>query len=206
MRRRTRHAFAGFTLVELLVVIGIIALLIAILLPTLSRAREQSKAAVCLSNLRQIGIGVVMYANANRGCFPQNSHRGADQSWLETLYPFGINPAVRLCPSDEREVTPAATSYLTNNYTVTPRPYTRVTTVRRTSVTIYAAETHKTGDHLHASGYTTPASVENEIAVKRHTRSANYLFCDGHAATIPFEQFQKTFTPQTSPFNPATAQ
>ena len=53
----------GFTLVELLVVIGIIALLISILLPTLSAARESSKTLVCLSNQRQIGIAVTSYAS-----------------------------------------------------------------------------------------------------------------------------------------------
>ena len=52
----------GFTLVELLVVVAIIALLIAILLPSLKKAREQSRLAVCCSNLRQISIGFMMYA------------------------------------------------------------------------------------------------------------------------------------------------
>lgn len=60
----------GFTLVELLVVIGIIALLISILLPALSKAREQSKATMCLSNLRQLGIGVQLYRQYNRDYYP----------------------------------------------------------------------------------------------------------------------------------------
>jgi prepilin-type processing-associated H-X9-DG protein/prepilin-type N-terminal cleavage/methylation domain-containing protein len=69
--RRTSNS--GFTLVELLVVIGIIAVLISILLPALGRVRAQAKGAYCASNQRQLAQAAIAYANDNRGFFPPST-------------------------------------------------------------------------------------------------------------------------------------
>lgn len=65
MKRKT-----AFTLVELLVVISVISLMMAILMPTLGRARQQGKSVVCLSNLRQMGVAAQSYVNDNDGYYP----------------------------------------------------------------------------------------------------------------------------------------
>jgi prepilin-type N-terminal cleavage/methylation domain-containing protein/prepilin-type processing-associated H-X9-DG protein len=89
MRKRT----TGFTLVELLVVIGIIALLISILLPALNRARAAGQTVKCLSNLRQFAMANIMYANDNNGIvvFPRdqtNRIDGNDVFWFQFLTPY----------------------------------------------------------------------------------------------------------------------
>lgn len=81
-----------FTLIELLVVIAIIAILAAMLLPTLSKARETARTSGCTSNLKQIGTGFVMYANDNRDYLPLyykgSGTWGKDKTWADLLAPY----------------------------------------------------------------------------------------------------------------------
>ena len=107
MNRRRR----AFSLVELLVVIGIIAVLIAILLPALSRARRQAKAVQCQSNMRQVGQALLLYANTWKGwVFPPalDSSLPREQRWpMQVFKPPVWNPPVLKCPSDDLPPPPA---------------------------------------------------------------------------------------------------
>ncbi len=100
----------GFTLIELLVVIAIIAILAAILFPVFARAREKARQSSCLSNMKQIALGFMMYAQDYDECWgfttwydcydTSNNWRPGAMGWPISLQPYIKNRQVLVCPSD----------------------------------------------------------------------------------------------------------
>ena len=88
---QARRYAGGFTLIELLVVISIISILIGILLPALSSAKEQARATQCQSQLRQIGLTQMMYVQDNKDYFSVVQLSGANATWVAKIIPYLSN-------------------------------------------------------------------------------------------------------------------
>src|SRR5471032_1752630 len=105
----------GFTLIELLVVIAIIAILAAILFPVFARARENARRASCQSNLKQIGLGMLQYAQDYDERIPFGVFAGYGNSlpdgigWAGPLYPYLKSAQIFVCPSDSTQPANTAT-------------------------------------------------------------------------------------------------
>lgn len=112
---------SAFTLIELLVVIAIIALLLSIIMPSLAKAKMLAKRLVSSSNMRQIGIAMTLYAEDNKGYFPETTHTvSSDKSWIYTLSPYlSKMDKIRICPADpqgKERLRYNTTSYIFNEY------------------------------------------------------------------------------------------
>jgi type II secretory pathway pseudopilin PulG len=108
----------AFTLIELLVIIAIIAILAAMLLPALARVKIRAQQTFCLSNIKQIAAGGIMYMNETGRCVPFNEYRVGDpgydpnilgEYWIDVVTNDGAVGAVTICPSTH---VPQATNYL----------------------------------------------------------------------------------------------
>lgn len=186
MKRFGKGKKTAFTLIELLVVIAIPA---AMLLPALAKAREKARQAMCTSNLKQIGLAVMMYATDYDDYTPP-SWDGGSGFWFEILLPYaGNNQNVFNCPTaPDRDFTHWNIAYGWNYYWLTlgggVRGYgagtERLGKVLSSTETIMVADSSTTLDYVIA-----PESVSLSYVVdERHTGRANILFVDGHVQSM----------------------
>jgi prepilin-type N-terminal cleavage/methylation domain-containing protein/prepilin-type processing-associated H-X9-DG protein len=170
----------AFTLVEVLVVIAIIGILVTLLLPAVNAARGAARRTQCVSNMRQIGIAVINYAETFDGEFPQitghhDPHRpaGSDdepRSWIFTVGPFLEHVhEVRICPDDslaEKRLANNLTSYVLNSYITIRGPGTvtnlhKLQSTTRTMVAFEATDNVHV-DHTHSDSWFDPAILAQD--------------------------------------------
>ena len=155
----------GFTLIELLVVIAIIAILAALLMPALSRAREEARKASCKSNEHGMGVAVTLYRNANKGNFP--IYGGTVAKCLGALFPdYAESQGMFDCPGG----TTVPCTYDAGNEVINGYDYLLEPTVRPGSGQMMVFY----GDR--------PASAS--VKLNNHSEGANALFKDTHVEWI----------------------
>jgi prepilin-type N-terminal cleavage/methylation domain-containing protein/prepilin-type processing-associated H-X9-DG protein len=177
---------SGFTLIELLVVIAIIAILAAILFPVFARAREKARQASCLSNQKQIGLGLMMYVQDYDEKTPVQFNGWDQPLWRDVILPYIKNGQVYQCPSDGNAWgTPHQASYGMNAYwKVIQNGWNwayygcsvSLSELQAPADTILMAD-NRDGDWP----VNLPVDVYPGGLVLRHNGGANVAFCDGHS-------------------------
>ena len=205
----------GFTLIELLVVIAIIAILAAILFPVFARAREKARQTSCLSNVKQLVLGQLMYAQDYDDMFPRFQVVAANvtlgEPWWEAVQPYVKNEQLIKCPSDVGAA--GVTTYNLKRY---PYPrygmnhYIQYNTSQAGQMAIITrpSETILLGDCCHGMGdiwricwpfnvpgnsTTTPtrcsaAQTQQDENWTRHNGGTNAAMVDGHGKWLNSKQ------------------
>ncbi len=192
-------------------VIAIIAILAAILFPVFARAREKARQSSCLSNVKQIGLGVLMYAQDYDETMPNRNFRdaaGAGYSYIQFIEPYVKNAQVFDCPSQDVKV-PAPISYNdTRSYPFNEMMFRRkLAKINRNAEKVMLGDGtpntwmgawsmyrpsrgHRTDD-VEGYDYTTWGGGVTQSWVyfnftARHNGQGNVCFCDGHAKSMSY--------------------
>lgn len=201
----------AFTLIELLVVIAIIAILAALLFPVFARARDKARQTSCMSNLKQLGMASLMYAQDYDEMFLPHCLRDlSDFSrpptayWFELTIPYVRNEQVLICPSHGGAVGAhgivGSYGYICDGFTLDPNNVNYVglpfggigslTAIHHPSEFIMLGETTaalcRVCPHYHNHG--PPDAPPVWPVQERHSGGSNYLLYDGHAKWYRYGQ------------------
>lgn len=215
----TSHGKRGFTLVEALVVLGVLGVLAGLVLAGLGNARVAVNRAKCLSNQRQIGLALLNYAHEHDGAFPPSTHTTGswkkERSWIFQLAPYlGNMDEIRICPAEpparqKRIRDMKATSYVMNDLVFDSFEHNSLLKLPKPSQTILLFTLSEsrapsvTRDHIHGGEWGSWSAALNDIEPDRHRRggrapdrskgSANYLYADGHVENKTARELKSMF-------------
>jgi prepilin-type N-terminal cleavage/methylation domain-containing protein/prepilin-type processing-associated H-X9-DG protein len=194
----------GFTLIELLVVIAIISILASILFPVFARARENARRASCMSNEKQMGLGLMMYAQDYDEKLPQYNYGvlSAGGYWNQQIYPYVKNQQIFRCPS-ARATTADFTSLYYSTYAIDGTAQgsgyiyagvgTPLASITEPAITWMLVESQystfrweNNGWGRAAISFATPTVPEDSDAFRKdaHLDGSNVTFADGHVKWV----------------------
>ncbi len=193
----------GFTLVELLVVLAVIGLLASFILSGVGKAYRKAHATQCHSNMRQIGVAMLLFAGDNDGVLPGTSH---GISWIDSLSAYLGPNFIGRCPAVPQHR--ANVTYGWNDCLATNGTGMRMASCRTPAYSMAMAElaTDQSSEHFHFSGVrggptrVTPNQFKAAVNVEAHGTSASYLFVDGHVENVAWPEIQRRLTQISSTF------
>ena len=193
--RHLNHA-RSFTLVELLVVIAIIAILAAMLLPALGKARDKARQIACMGNVKQVNLAFILYADDFSGTFPANvggtENAGMHLAgvWFRQVRPY-CGDKVMYCPlvTVTNEYTTPCSDFSTNDNALGKS----ISAIVEPTRVMLTNERVRYMNNLSEHWSDWQWRILNEVATLiRHNRGSNFSFPDGHAEWMTYDDFGDT--------------